>query len=477
MQKADISFALYWVDNRDRIRSPMALNMSLNSADYISARAIYQHQMPVHMVVSDDQAIQHAEQNEYQYAIICRFGNVFHMPTGDWLTMLTQHVTENHPVHCMAHLVDERPRAYVKLHHQCVVVNVQTWRQAGAPRWGAGHLRTAPAVAALSRSVENYHDSYTPLWVQHDVSLPDQQCPVTSEGYGIIDAFVKLGIRINGFPTNLRETKMYLYPDVTGDAEDKLQELHQALSIWRSTFCATERIVHTDPLNSTPLVPVRHLIAPAIALQPCTVLLDQGFTSSTKVTVYHSDATSVAVYQNLIKHWDGTDYPAFLKQTKTSVLETPAQISDYWTNIQSQARAAGYDSFGDFWKQIRALEITAVHINPLEPRRFLKRLGNVSNTPDTVFMLTGVYSYFPTAAYTGLFGVFKQASKLHLYLRKQLPDISVLSDDYGQFVNFSREQYSPAQVDMTEFTLASVLDFPWRPGLDASTSDWYRHLE
>ena len=481
MKSNEIKSALYWVDNRSRIKDPMALQISLNSADYISSTAVTVFDMSVHMVATDDEAMAHAKQSGYDYALLCRFGNVFDI-NADWLDKLADYIKANHPVHCMAHLVDERPTAYVKLHHQCVLINVNTWIQAGEPRWGSGHQRGGREVAALRRSEENYHDHYTPLWIEHDADQPDYIVPYTSEGYGIITALVKAGIRINGFPTELRETKMYLYPDVYDDVNNKMQDLYYELDRWKSGFY----VVNTERMKTRPgsdfNMPVRHLIAPCSGLLPWEYILDKGFTDDAEFTFFDSNSNSICFYNHLLERWDGNDYPAFVNKymhDDNRMMRLFAKrhnnLSAYWSDVQARATQAGYQDFAEFWKQFKQHRISVEQLNILDPGRF-KRLGKIANKPDSILLLSNIFRFFPTSAFTSLYSVFQQEAKLHKYLYKHLPDITVVNAGPYNRKNNLNGVYHPAMITVDNFGIPEFLHFPWRQDQKAAIVAWYKTL-
>jgi hypothetical protein len=477
----EIKSALYWVDNRIRIKDPMALQVSLNSADYISANAITMFDMSVHMVTNDDEAMAHAKSAGYDYALLCRFGNVFDI-NSDWLDRLAAYIKQNHPVHCMAHLVDERPKAYVKLHHQCVLINVNTWKQAGEPKWGPGHMRGGREVAALRRSEENYHDHYTPFWIEHDADQPDYIVPYTSEGYGIITAFVKAGIRIWGFPTELRETKMYLYPDVYDDVNDKMQDMYYEIDRWKSGFYA----VNTEKTKSRPgedfNMPVRQLIAPCSGLLPWEYILEKGMTADARFTFYDSNPHSIAFYTQLLERWDGSDYPSFVlnfMQGDPRLLKAFAkrytEVKSYWQSVEAKATQAGYLDFQQFWSKFKQNKYHIEQLNILDPTRF-KRLGAIDNSPDSVLMLSNIFRFFPTSAFTSLYGVFQQEAKLHKLLYKRLPDITVINAGTYSRKNNLNGVYHPGMMTLENFGLPEQLHFPWRQEQRAQLDAWYKTL-
>lgn len=135
------------------------------------------------------------------------------------------------------HVLD-RKDAYYELHHQCYLINLKYYRQLEQPeigqqRFGNGHWRYKP-----DRSLQNYHDDYTPLWISHaesDLKEYHHKC----HGWNILSIAFDHQLPILVFDESIRNNKIYFYPDSPQDFHKQLSWAYHRLDFCKNQFVHT----------------------------------------------------------------------------------------------------------------------------------------------------------------------------------------------------------------------------------------------
>jgi hypothetical protein len=112
-----------------------------------------------------------------------------------------------------AHILEWKDNWY-ELHHQFVLVNCRNWQKIDRPEYGS---RTPGKhnLVVIERSVENFHDDYTPLWIKDTGVRKDQfHC---RQGWNLIDKGIKAGLKIINWNQNIRNKRTYYYPETNSD--------------------------------------------------------------------------------------------------------------------------------------------------------------------------------------------------------------------------------------------------------------------
>ena len=118
-------------------------------------------------------------------------------------------IEENPDYLAAAHILDWRERWY-ELHQQFVLVNSQNWRTANKPDFG-GWIPATDSLPVIERSVENFHDDYTPLWIKFTGEFTEQRhsCP----GWGYLQASARNNFTVINWDNSVRLKRTYYYPE------------------------------------------------------------------------------------------------------------------------------------------------------------------------------------------------------------------------------------------------------------------------
>ena len=115
------------------------------------------------------------------------------------------------------------PGKWLELHPQFFIVNVSAWESVGCPEFGDWYSEEQ-MLPVIERSVENFHDDYTPIWVKY--SGREEMQPNSGRGWNILRSML-----VNNFPVitlseKLRLNKFYYYPECdTEKFEDSIKTL------------------------------------------------------------------------------------------------------------------------------------------------------------------------------------------------------------------------------------------------------------
>ena len=113
-----------------------------------------------------------------------------------------------------AHILEWKDKWY-ELHHQFVLVNTDNWNKINRPGFGSWNPGYEELVV-IERSVENFHDDYTPLWIKDTGNRKKQfHC---KQGWNFIDKGLKAGLEIINWNQTIRSKRTYYYPETNSYA-------------------------------------------------------------------------------------------------------------------------------------------------------------------------------------------------------------------------------------------------------------------
>jgi len=116
----------------------------------------------------------------------------------------------NTPNYMAASHILEWKENWYELHHQFVLVNSKNWIKAGAPKYGRWENQHDDLVV-IERSVENFHDDYTPLWIKNTGKIENRFH--SKQGWNFINESLKNGFDIINWSQKIRNKRTYYYPE------------------------------------------------------------------------------------------------------------------------------------------------------------------------------------------------------------------------------------------------------------------------
>lgn len=122
---------------------------------------------------------------------------------------------EKHPNYlAAAHILEWKDNWY-ELHHQFVLVNRDNWNNIGKPQFGSWQSDTEELVV-VERSIENFHDDYTPLWIKDTGRRQSQHH--NKQGWNFIDKGLRADLDIINWNHSIRSKRTYYYPETASAA-------------------------------------------------------------------------------------------------------------------------------------------------------------------------------------------------------------------------------------------------------------------
>ena len=105
----------------------------------------------------------------------------------------------------VGHILDRKEK-YYELHRQHFIINVEKWKELGAPSFTTQEVGS---VTEVKRSQDNFHDDYTPTWIE---TKNVQNIKKTKLRYGghVISEFLKAGLRVRPFENKERSDKNFV---------------------------------------------------------------------------------------------------------------------------------------------------------------------------------------------------------------------------------------------------------------------------
>jgi hypothetical protein len=224
----DNPLAFCFIDNTHQYASAWTVELIKNLADFTISNlagkdySIYQSQ-------NEEQALAHAIQQGHKYALVFSTGTEF-INGRSFFNEIEKLIQTDFYVY--GHILD-RGDAYYELHNQCYLLNLERYQELGCPEIGQCELGTSHSQITPDRSTENFHDTYTPLWIKPGNSIRTYNHKL--HGWNLVSAIMSAGGTISAFGDNIRNNKKHYYPE---NQKEFLKHVSWAYS--RIEYCANE---------------------------------------------------------------------------------------------------------------------------------------------------------------------------------------------------------------------------------------------
>jgi hypothetical protein len=103
-----------------------------------------------------------------------------------------------------------KPGCWLELHPQFFIVNLKAWVEVDKPKFGDWHHKEQ-MLPIIERSLENFHDDYTPLWVKPTGQFAMQEH--AGQGWKLLESMFKNNWPVITLTESLRFSKFYNYPE------------------------------------------------------------------------------------------------------------------------------------------------------------------------------------------------------------------------------------------------------------------------
>lgn len=156
------------------------------------------------------------------YTTMLDFDNVLHQITTKHIIVIQEgcffydHLTVNflkeidnslEEYSLIGHILN-RKNSYYNIHEQCFILNIDHWRQAGMPKF---YDNSIDSLIGIKRSKDNFHDDYTPIWIQKDNVNHQEKITKLKFGGKVISELLKKDFKVRPFLDHERALKKFIY--------------------------------------------------------------------------------------------------------------------------------------------------------------------------------------------------------------------------------------------------------------------------
>ena len=302
--------------------------------------------------------------------------------------LLVDH-SEKNQLAVVGHILQDDPSAlspaFYSLHNQLVLINMDKWRVAGKPAWGDYTTVENVTLPIIERSVENFHDDYTPHWIK-STGETRTYSGVLREGWSLIKAMMENNLSVGNIPQELRNLKSHSYPEsgvelekaLANDPAANVTEFNQKQLLLHTNFNRTKNnvfILNTDYMYPEKMtfnknIRVNTLYCVAAGFKPLQLLSRVGYDTSTRMVYVDYSQRALDFKKSLFENWDGHDYFGFVEEYK----KLNPSFSPIWfygldpaPQWESTLKAFGGESrWLDLWAEYKNLKHEFLNINLFE---------------------------------------------------------------------------------------------------------------
>jgi hypothetical protein len=223
-------------------------------------------------------------------------------------------LTENSPM--AGHLLDRQ--GYYNIDPQFFCLNLAAWDRVGRPAFEGNNIPTTFTSVAVERSIENFHDGYTPYWLRAGQGQKEYTVDRMQFGAGVVRAFLENCYTLINVDEEIRRRKICLYPEHNAV---ELKQMFTDLSFeptapilrvyseeMRRQFDFENK--HVYVLNSEPVIAkttpqIDSYFGVCGGLKAVAILHKNGFTDTTEVNLFDISPPALEYQQYIVENWDG----------------------------------------------------------------------------------------------------------------------------------------------------------------------------
>jgi hypothetical protein len=286
--------AMCFVDRTPDAATDWIREIVKNQADYTVSNVTGKF-YDVYQGLDEQDLLNHVADLGYEFAVVFSTGTEF-INGYDFFTYI-ESLTDT-DVALAGHILD-RGTAYYELHSQCYYINLRIYDQQGRPSIGTTELGSTHQQISPTRSLENFHDNYTPLWISKGTEIKDydHKC----HGWNILSCYLSADLKIIAFSEEIKKSKIHLYPEYVNDFNKNVGWIYH-----RQNICATS-FVHTDntewPFTNTNLK-IKQIITPASGLWYTPLLTEDPM----NVVFYDYNLNSLEYWKKHAPQADSVEY-------------------------------------------------------------------------------------------------------------------------------------------------------------------------
>jgi hypothetical protein len=283
----------------------------------------------------------------------------------------------------VGHIIDRN--GYYSIDPQFFALDLKVWKSIGAPRFNASGLQHFDSVQVL-RSKQNIHDDYTPLWLKPGIKSVRYQPRFVSFGWAVIRALIEHQHQIANVAVNIRNLKVYLYPNDNRNDLTKwianadyvpttipLKRYAAQINDLFDQQSQTVYVQNSEGIVSQTAGTLDHYTGVCGGLKAVAILFKNGFHNNTKIDLFDVSAPSLEYQKYLVTNWNG-DFSTYRSQFDT-FRSTHPEYSYAWRSWNSwdfeidaflSSADMTPDQFKQTWNQYQQLDIQYTCIDLLD---------------------------------------------------------------------------------------------------------------
>jgi hypothetical protein len=291
------------------------------------------------------------------------------------------------------HLLDRK--GYYSFDPQFFCLSLSEWDRIGRPAFEPDYNRTTFTSVAVERSVENFHDGYTPYWLKAGEGQKEYTADYTEFGARVIRAFLENSYLLINVDDEIRRRKICLYPEYN---KEELKQMFTDLEFrptapilrvysdeMRRQFDFENK--HVYVLNSEPVIaqttlPIDSYFGVCGGLKAVAILHKNGFTDQTQVNLFDISPPALEYQRFIVDNWDGDfdHYGDVFNQFKDSHPDLPYAWRSWnsWEHEIEVFLTSGEISREEFqstWQRYIKLPISYTLVNLLDHASVDKYFG------------------------------------------------------------------------------------------------------
>lgn len=198
------------------------------------------------------------------------------------------------------------PGRWLELHPQFFIVNLFAWEEVGCPEFGEW-CSEKQLLPVIERSVENFHDDYTPLWVKY--LNQEKMQPNAGQGWKLLQSMFLNDWPVITLSEELRLNKFYCYPEFD---TDRFQESINTLTPYKNQNWNQAKLIsdvksvkdqiwlfNSETMSITNKGKFDLIVNTASGFKLFDIFKNQKLNQNGKVVVYDFNVKSLKWYKHL----------------------------------------------------------------------------------------------------------------------------------------------------------------------------------
>ena len=314
-EKTNIVFCI--IDDIDTYATSEIQTTIRNILDYTISN-LYTKGFDVVINADEDKMLESC--NDYDYAVVMSPGTEY--INGDEFFHSLKKLTET-DFFLAGHVLDRTAYdAYYELHHQCYVIDLNYYRDLGYPQVGKLKRNTPHQQAEPIRSIDNWHDDYTPKQVNPGTVTRtySNQC----HGWNLLRLAFKNNLPVTVFDESFRNNKKNYYPESELDFYKNIEYIKYKFNYCMNEFVHMSNTEHASQFNET----FEQIVVPASG----TLYLDK-IVAGGVVVFYDYNQRALDYWAEQCVRQDNVTY----KFVKTDLLNSTELVDHLNPNLKTLA--------------------------------------------------------------------------------------------------------------------------------------------